>query len=206
MIAIQVYALRLRNVRTGTYSNVFNATELESGKTVALKTSHVSMRVKRPILQQETRIVQLLKGHDPIPVFYAYGHLKHCEYMAMEIGVKCCRAEEERAWTGVMLANVIETVDKVLAGLEHIHSHRILLRAIMPENLLCALNDSAIKIIDFGISKPFPIDEPLKERRVVIGSLHWANLNSNIRMDFAPPDDRESLAYIALSLLCGSLP
>ncbi|SJL02811.1 uncharacterized protein ARMOST_06148 [Armillaria ostoyae] len=121
-------------------------------------------------------------------------------------GVKCCRTEEEeRAWTGVMLANVIETVDK-LAGLEHIHSHKILLRAIKPENLLCALNDSAIKIVDFGISKPFSHRQPLKERRVVIGSLHWAKLNSHIKKDLAPPDDLESLAYIALSLLCGNLP
>ncbi|KAK0436265.1 kinase-like domain-containing protein [Armillaria borealis] len=176
-----MYALRLRNVRTGTYSSVFNATELESGKTVALKTSHVSMRVKRPILQRETRIIQLLKAMTLFPFLFrmhGYG----------DSGVKCCTAEEEeQTWTGVMLANVIETVDKMLAGLEHIHSHRILLRAIKPENLLCALNDLTIKTVDFGISKPFSHrqpskDEPLKERRVVIGSLHWASLNSNIRM------------------------
>ncbi|KAI5999615.1 hypothetical protein EDD15DRAFT_73217 [Pisolithus albus] len=59
---------------------------------------------------------------------------------------------------------------------------------IKPENFLLALDDpSTIKLINFGISKPFACDkstapkkyDPLKERRHIIGTLYWASLNSN---------------------------
>jgi serine/threonine protein kinase len=69
--------------------------------------------------------------------------------------------------------------------LQHIHSLGIVHRDIKPENILCTLDDaSTIKIIDFGISKPFSRGEPskydpLKERRQIVGSLYWASLNSH---------------------------
>ncbi|KAK0455821.1 kinase-like domain-containing protein [Armillaria borealis] len=173
----------------GTYGHVFKATERGSGKTVALKMSRVSTRVKRPILQHETRILQLLKGQVSIPL----------------------RQKKNGLESGVMLTTVIRIVDQVLAGLEHIHSLGIVHRDIKPENLLCSLDNSTIKIIDFGISKPFSQGppskyEPLKERRAVVGSLYWASLNSHSGIDLAPRDDLESLAYIALFLLRGHLP
>ena len=107
-------------------------------------------------------------------------------------------------------------------------------RDIKPENFLCALDDaSTIKIIDFGIAKPFSRGQPskydpLKERRHIVGSLYWASLNSHNGVgqctrcllavasfilislqhivDLAPRDDIESLALIALFLLRGNLP
>ncbi|KAK0218469.1 putative casein kinase-1 hhp1 [Armillaria nabsnona] len=161
----------------GACSNVFKSTELESGKTMALKMSRVSTRVKRPILQHETRILQLLKGHESIPVVYAYGQLVHFEYMAMEIlGPSVAEQQKKNdPETGLMLKSVIPIMDQVLAGLEHTHSLGILYRDIKPENLLCALDNSTIKIIDFGISKPISHGppnkyDPLKDRKTIVGS------------------------------------
>ncbi|PBK76558.1 putative casein kinase-1 hhp1 [Armillaria solidipes] len=192
--------------------------------------SRVSTRVKRPLLRHETRILQLLKGHATIPSVYAYGQLEHFEYMAMEIlGPSVAERQKKNGLeTGVMLTTVIRIMDQVvrktqirfegltypeaqLAGLEHIHSLGIVHRDIKPENLLCALDNSTIKIIDFGISKPFSQGppskyEPLKEQRVIVGSLYWASLNSHNGIDLSHRDDLESLAYIALFLLRGHLP
>ena len=64
---------------------VFQAVEANSGRTVALKKSRVSQRVKRTILRYESRILQLLQGHPGIPAIYGYGHLPHFEYLAMEL-------------------------------------------------------------------------------------------------------------------------
>jgi serine/threonine protein kinase len=107
-------------------------------------------------------------------------------------------------------------------------------RDIKPENLLCAFDDaSTIKIIDFGIYKPFSRGQPskydpLKDRRHIVGSLYWASLTSHNGVgectpclaavasfvlisiqhvaDLAPRDDIESLAFVALFLLRGNLP
>lgn len=55
------------------------------GRFVALKKSRVSLRVKRPLLQHEARILLRLQGHAAIPNLYAYGRLEHFEYLSMEL-------------------------------------------------------------------------------------------------------------------------
>ncbi|KAK0436246.1 putative casein kinase-1 hhp1 [Armillaria borealis] len=172
--------------------------------------SRVSSRVKRPILQHETRILQLLKGQ-VIPVLYAYGQLEHFEYMAMEILGPSVAEQKKKIdpGTGLMLKTVISIGSS--AGLEHIHSHGILHRNVKPENILCGLDDSTIKIIDFGISKPISHGppskyDPLNDRKTIVGSPYWASLNSHNGVCLGPRDDLESLAYIALFFLRGHLP
>ncbi|KAI5987068.1 kinase-like domain-containing protein [Pisolithus albus] len=81
------------------------------------------------------------------------------------------------------------TLSKFLSSvLEHIHSLGIVHGDIKPDNFLCTLDDpSRIKLIDFGISKPFACDkstapkeyDPLKERQHIIGTLYCASLNSH---------------------------
>ncbi len=56
-------------------------------------------------------------------------------------------------------------LDAQLAGLENIHSLGIMHRDIQPENLLCGLVDSMIKIIDFEISMPISHGPPSKYDR-----------------------------------------
>ncbi len=95
---------------------MFKSSEVETGKTVALKMSRVSKRVKRPILQHETRILQLLKCHASIPCVHAYGQLEHFEYMAMEIlGPSVAEQQKKHgARTGLMLKTVIRIIDQAV--------------------------------------------------------------------------------------------
>ncbi len=95
---------------------MFEATELASENIEALKISRVSTRVKRPIFQHKTRILQLLKGHDSIPVVHAYGQLEHFEYMAMEIlGPSVAEQQQKNnPATGLMLKTVIRIMDQVV--------------------------------------------------------------------------------------------
>jgi hypothetical protein len=101
---------------------------------------------------------------------------------------------------------------------------------LSPENVLSSPTDpSQVFLIDFGISRRIKFGpptkyDPLKESRHIVGTLHWASLNSHdgiggwltfvyIRcvdslkiIDLRPRDDLESLAYIAFFLLRGDLP
>lgn len=51
------------------------------------------------------------------------------------------------------LYNLKHILKGILSGLDYLHSHNILHRDIKPENIL--INKTEIKLIDFGLSKPF---------------------------------------------------
>jgi len=200
---------RAQVLGTGACGLVFQAAEVNSARTVALKVSRVSQRVKRPILLYEARILQLLQGHPAIPAIYGYGQLPHFEYLAMELlgqSIKDCHTGPAAATT------VGRVVLQMLSTLEHIHKHGFVHRDIKPENILCSRADpSKITLIDFGITqriKPAPPSryDPLKESKHIVGTLHWASLNAHDGIDLGPRDDLESLAYTALFLLRGDLP
>lgn len=71
-----------------------------------------------------------------------------------------------------------------LSALEHIHKQGFIHRDIKPENILCSLDDPAkIKLIDFNLSKPTSPGppnkyDPISESMTIMGTLHWASLNS----------------------------
>ncbi|KAI0299208.1 kinase-like domain-containing protein [Russula brevipes] len=188
---------------------VFQAVEANSGRTVALKKSRVSQRVKRTVLQYETRILQLLQGHPAIPQIYGYGHLPHFEYLAMEL---LGPSIKDRTTGPVAVTTTTRIVLQMLSALEHIHKCGFVHRDIKPENVLSSpIDPSKIVLIDFGISlriKPGPPTryDPLKESKYIVGTLHWASLNAHDGIGLGPRDDLESLAYIAFFLLRGDLP
>ena len=71
-----------------------------------------------------------------------------------------------------------------LSALAHIHTLGFIHRDIKPENVLCSLDDpSRIKLIDFNLSKPISAGppnkyDPISESKTIMGTLHWASLNS----------------------------
>ncbi|KAE9397848.1 putative casein kinase-1 hhp1, partial [Gymnopus androsaceus JB14] len=198
----------------GGYGQVFKATEISNTNIViALKKSRTPRKIKRTVLQHESRVLQLLQGHVAIPAVYAYGHLDHFEYMAIELlGPSLKDKLNLLDGAGLKVKTVIRIVDQALSALEHVHSKGIVHCDIKPHNFLCALDDdSIIKLVDFGLSKPLlhgPPNQynPSQERRHITGSVYWASLNSHKGLDLAPRDDLESLAYVVLHLLRGTLP
>ena len=94
-------------------SIVYKATEESSERQVAIKKSRVSRTVKRPTLQHETRVLQLLKGQAAIPAVYGYGQLEHFEYMAMEL-MGPSIAEQQKGGAGVLVKTVIRVVDQAV--------------------------------------------------------------------------------------------
>jgi predicted Ser/Thr protein kinase len=75
--------------------------------------------VKRPILQHEARVLQLLQGQASIPSLYGYGQLEHFEYMAMELLGSSVAEQGDGAedGAGVAVKTVIRVVDQAVRNL-----------------------------------------------------------------------------------------
>ncbi|CAE6435230.1 unnamed protein product [Rhizoctonia solani] len=166
---------------SGGFANVFKAVQSNTQRVVALKQSRASLRLKRPVLQHEAKVLRHLSGHPSIPEVYAYGRIEHFELMSMQLFHRSLRnaVDEDGPLSVKSGANI---ADQMMDALQHVHSHRLVHRDIKPDNIMLQSPGSwKLCLIDFGLAHHLPTLLTFR-------------------------DDIESLAYTLLWLLRGDLP
>lgn len=156
-------------------SVVYLATELKTGRTVALKKSRVSLRIKRSLLRHEANVLKLLSGHRAIPEVYAYGRIEHFELLSMQrLHQSLCDAVDN---TGPLpIAPVLDIANQMV-----VH------RDIKPDNILLQRSGSwQTCLIDFGFTYPCPKPDLVERSKPsledpigVFGTLPYASLNAH---------------------------
>lgn len=93
------------------------------------------------------------------------------------------------------------------------HARDYIHRDIKPSNILLGRRQQAqhVFIIDFGLAVRYhdPITHfhiPYRSGRQLTGTARWASINTHIGIEQSRRDDLESLAYVLIYLLRGSLP
>ncbi|OEL22116.1 putative serine/threonine-protein kinase [Dichanthelium oligosanthes] len=177
---------KLEKVGQGTYSSVFRARDLETGKIVALK------KVRFDNFEPESvrfmaREIQILRRLDHPNVMKLEGLITSrlsCslylvfEYMEHDLAGLCSFPDIK--FTEAQLKCYI---NQLLSGLEHCHSRRVVHRDIKGANLLVN-NEGVLKIADFGLANYFDPSKnhPLTSRVVtlwyrppelLLGSTHY---------------------------------
>ena len=103
---------------------------------------------------------------------------------------------------------------QMISILEHIHTYNIIHRDIKPENFLMGLdeNNKFLYLLDFGLAKTFDYNStttnymPNKEGKKLTGTPRYASINALRGLEQSPRDDLESVGYVLVYLLKGSLP
>lgn len=182
------------------------------------------------LLRDESFIYKSLDGMVGIPQLFWFG--KQSSYNIMVIDLLDQSLEDLHAKLNhhFSLKTVLMLADQMISCLESFHRKKLIHRDLKPENFMVGFSpfmenssqyskskgksefrSHIVHLIDFGLSRKY-IDEKtnqhisLIEHSNVTGTVRYSSINALLGYEQSRRDDLESLAYVLIYFLQGSLP
>jgi serine/threonine protein kinase len=199
---------------------------MQSGEQVAIKMMPASDELD--ILQSEAGIYDALSGGTGIPRVLWFGGEGDYYVMVHEMLGPSLEDLFNYCDRSFSLKTVLLIADQILTRITHIHDRGFLHRDVKPDNLLMGVGTqgNTLYMIDFGLAEEFSETERDAPRagRLFTGTRRYASLNVHeghgpsssggdgtsamltVRLEQSWRDDLESIGYVLLYFLRGSLP
>ena len=197
----------IQKIGEGAFASVYKAQGGE--ELVAIKFENRSNEYE--FLEEEAIMMRYLKGPQ-IPLIKSFGKNMEYNIMAMELlgdslefnlNIKKKFSVKTTAMIGYQILNV----------LEFIHDRHIIHRDIKPDNFLMGYKEknAVLYLLDFGLAKKFRSSKTLMQypyvrKKKMTGTARYASIHALEEMEQSRRDDLESMAYVLLYFLRGSLP
>ena len=163
------------------------------------------------LLESEATIMTYLKGPN-IPNIIFFGQNLDYNILIMQLMGKSLEdlINVHKIFT---IKTVCMLGFQMVNNLQYIHDRHIIHRDIKPDNFVMGLNENNahLYIIDFGLSKKYRSSEtllqyPLIKRKKLVGTARYASIHALEEFEQSRRDDLESVGYVLLYFLRGSLP
>lgn len=205
----------IKRIGAGSFGEIFLAIHRKTNEPAAVKMELYKSGV--PIqLQTEFHLLRTLSnsagitkihwfGRDGVQNLYTALVMEYLGPSLEDLHVYCeCKFS---------LKTVAMLADQMLKRVETIHRHCLIHRDIKPDNFVMGIgsNFNTVYVIDFGLSKYY-MDPKTKEHcafrdfRNLTGTARYCSINAHAGYEQSRRDDLESLGYVFLYFLRGTLP
>ncbi|KAH9848211.1 kinase-like protein [Lenzites betulinus] len=203
-------------IAIGGCGTVFQGVHTVAGKEVAIKLEPAIS--KSSPLKQESKIYKTLMGGPGVPWINWSG--RQGDYNVMVIDLLGPSLEDlfRMCNRHFSLKTILMLADQLITRIEYIHSRDFVHRDIKPANFVVPKTDEShradyvVNVIDFGLAKKFR--DPRTGTHIPyhqddhhgVGTCLFAAINTHLGVDCSRRDDLESLAYMLIYFLRGTLP
>lgn len=200
-----------KKIGSGSFGELYLAVNVQNGEEVAVKLESVKSR--HPQLHYESKLYMLLQGGTGIPHLKWFG--VEGEYNVMVIDLLGPSLEDLFNYCSrkFSLKTVLMLADQMISRVEYMHTKGFLHRDIKPDNFLMGLGRKAnqVFVIDYGLAKKYRDLQshkhiPYRENKNLTGTARYASVNTHLGVEQSRRDDLESLGYVLMYFLRGSLP
>lgn len=214
MIVAKNYQIT-KKLGNGAFGEIWKAVNLKSKQEYAIKFEEINSKHQQ--LYAECRIYLWFHSDSTvlaqaIPQVVYYGIEGNKSIMIMDLLGPSLEDLFSKCKKKFSVKTVLMCADQMIKRVEYIHMRRIIHRDIKPDNFTIGHNKNShrIFIIDFGLAKKFMSSggEHIKYRegKGLTGTARYASINTHLGIEQARRDDLESLGYVFLYFLRGSLP
>eukprot|EP00658_Telonema_sp_P-2_P036414 TRINITY_DN26353_c0_g1_i1.p1 TRINITY_DN26353_c0_g1~~TRINITY_DN26353_c0_g1_i1.p1 ORF type:complete len:569 (+),score=148.11 TRINITY_DN26353_c0_g1_i1:282-1988(+) len=199
-----------RKLGSGSFGEIYHGTHMQTGETVAVKLEKA--KTKHPQLHYETKLYRLIQGIG-IPRVHCSGTEGEHNIMVMDLLGASLEDLFNLCSRKFSLKTVLAIADQMLVRIELLHSKSFVHRDIKPDNFLMGRGSkrNLVYMIDFGLAKMYRDLKthkhiPYKGNKLLTGTARYASVNTHLGIEQGRRDDIESLGYVLLYFLRGSLP
>ncbi|EAR82347.2 casein kinase (macronuclear) [Tetrahymena thermophila SB210] len=204
-----------RKLGSGAFGEIFHGVNLKNNVEVAIKLEPVN--TKHPQLFYEVKLYQYLLQDETI-IDKGIPQVYYCstegEYNIMVMDLLGPSLEDLFNFCNrrFSLKTVLMLAEQMLQRIEYVHHRHFLHRDIKPDNFLIGSGKRSNKvfIIDFGLAKRYLQRDgthiPYRDNKNLTGTARYASINTHLGIEQGRRDDLESLGYVLMYFLRGSLP